>query len=203
MQFKEGDAVRVIDREVTPADTKAGTYYPHLKGLAGVVDKIYDKEICVKVDAESLPVEIRKRHLDIQESMKKKWLNGLSGEARARLTPEERQFSLAYTILVQATDLEKVGEGPKPPSGKKPSPEPKPAKAEAPPKAAPKPAKVESAPKAPKAEVSPKVQAAAKAPAPPKAAAKPPKEHSITPNDLTAAEIAHLKEREKALKGRK
>jgi len=198
MQFKEGDAVRVIDREVTPADTKAATYYPHLKGLAGVVDKIYEKEICVKVDAESLPVEIRKRHLDIQESMKKKWLNGLSGEARTRLTPEERQFSLAYTILVQATDLEKVGpgEGAKPPSGKKPSPaapkaekpspepKPKPAKADAPPKAAPKPAKVESAPKAPKAE-------------------KPTAEHSVTPNELEAAELAFLKERERALKGKK
>ncbi|MCX6374615.1 MAG: hypothetical protein NTU88_01000, partial [Armatimonadetes bacterium] len=124
MRFKEGDYVRIVDREVTPADTKGGMYYPYFRGLAGVVDKIYEKEICVLVDTESLPEGILKRHLDVQESIKKKWLNGLSGEARTRLTPEEKQFQLSYTILVQETDLEKTnpGDKPKPPSAKRPAP---------------------------------------------------------------------------------
>ena len=191
MKFKEGEYVRVISREATPDDAKNGTYYPHFGGLAGVVDKIYEKEVVVKVDDASLPEEILKRHLDIQESMKKKWLNGLSGEARNRLSPEERQFSLSYTILVQVTDLEKAspGEGVKAPSAKKPapkveSPDPEPVapKAEsAPAEPKPKAARAEPAPKAPKAE-------------------KPAEGEPADTNGMSAAEIAFLKEREKAMK---
>ena len=142
---------------------------------------MYDKEVCVKVDPETLPEDVLKRHAEIQESIKRKWLDGLSGEARNRLTPEEKQFKLSYTMLVQAADLEKIKPGPKPSKKETPAPQPaKPAKAQ--------PAKVEKAEKAP---VTPR------APAP----KKPAREVSApVETDLSPAELAFLKQREAALK---
>ena len=180
MKFKEGDYVKILDREVTPTDVKNGNYYPYFRGLAGIVDKIYDTEVCLKVDLDTLPEKILKRHLEIQESMKRKWLNGLSGEARNRLTPEEKQFNLSYTVLVQAVDLEKS----------KPSDKPKPEAAKS--------AKPVSAPaKAASEEPAPEAEAAPKAEKAPKAADKT---DAVTTKDLSAAELAFLKEREEALK---
>jgi hypothetical protein len=111
MAFKEGDCVTIIGREVTAADLKSGLYYQHFSGLAGTVDRIYGSEVCVNVEPESLPEDVLKRHTEIQESIRRKWLNGLSGEARHRLTPEERQFNLAYTILIHEGDLSKAKKG--------------------------------------------------------------------------------------------
>lgn len=111
MKFKEGDYVRIIEREAAPADAKTGTFYPYFCGLAGTVDRVYGKEVCVKVEPSTLPEDVLKRHLSIQESMRRKWLNGLSGEARNRLTPAEKRFELAYTVLVQSADLEKIKSG--------------------------------------------------------------------------------------------
>ena len=196
MKFKEDDYVKIVDREVTPTDVKSGNYYPYFRGLAGVVDKIYDNEVCLKVDLDTLPEKILKRHMEIQESMKRKWLNGLSGEARTRLTPEEKQFNLAYTILVQAVDLEKAkpGDKPKPETVKSAKQVSAPAPVEA---AAEEPdAETEAAPKAKKA---PKV---VKSTSPKKAEAKA-GEAEITSKDLEAAELAHLREREQALKQQK
>ncbi|MDD3152580.1 MAG: hypothetical protein PHE45_06765 [Bacteroidales bacterium] len=113
MKFKEGDYVKVISREQTPEDVKNGTYYPHFGGLCGTVDRIYDDTICIKVDIDSLPKDMMKRHQDVEESIRKKWLNGLSGEARNRLSAEDRRFNLAYTILVSANDLEMAKPAPK------------------------------------------------------------------------------------------
>lgn len=111
MKFKQGDYVKIIDRDQTPTDLKNGTYYPFFCGLAGTVDRIYDGEVCLKVDPDTLPAALLKRHSDIQESIRRKWLNGLSGEARNKLSAEEKRFELAYTILVQSTDLEKAKPG--------------------------------------------------------------------------------------------
>lgn len=111
MKFKAGDYVKVVVREVTQSDLKSGLFYPHFCGLAGTVDRIYDDQVCVRIDPDSLPEDIRNRHFDIQESIKRKWLNGLSGEARNKLTPEEKQFDLAYTILVRSNDLVKAKPG--------------------------------------------------------------------------------------------
>ena len=257
MRFKQGEYVRIVDREATPADAKNGTYYPYFGGLAGTVDRVYDKEICIKVDPESLPKDVSKRHRDIQESIRRKWLDSLSGEARNRLTPEEKRFELAYTILVRSSDLERVKPGEGKPAAIKSARPLKPPKAavpqrkkEAAPKKteAPKPSvkarKAEPAAKAaatqkavkPKAAVKPAAEKSAKtakaaqkpaAKATPKAAAraasKPaaPKKRSVnasaskrgtpkvspdkpvTTADLEAAELAFLKQREKALKGKK
>lgn len=112
MKVQEGDYVRIVEREVTPADLKSGLYYPFFGGVAGTVDKIYENgEAAVKVDLETLPAEMVKRHTEVQDSIKRKWLQGLSGEARNRLTPEEKRFTLAYALLVQDTDLEKATQG--------------------------------------------------------------------------------------------
>lgn len=111
MKFNEGDYVKIVTREQTSADVKNGTFYPYFCGLAGVVERVYDDAVSLKVDCNSLPDGVLKRHLEIQESVKQKWLNGLSGEARNRLTPQEKRFELAYTILVQTTDLEKSAPG--------------------------------------------------------------------------------------------
>lgn len=111
MKIKEGDYVKIIDREPVSADVKNKTFYPYFCGLAGTVDKIYDTEVCLKIDLDTLPEDILQRHVSVQESIKRKWLNGLSGEARNRLTSEEKRFELAYTLLVQITDLEKAKPG--------------------------------------------------------------------------------------------
>ena len=180
-KFNEGDVVQVVSREATPADAKNQTYYPYFAGLTGTVDKVYDSEVCVKVDPEALPADVLKRHTEIQESIKRKWLNGLSGEARNRLTPEEKQFKLSYTILVQATDLEKIKPGPKP--SRTPTDRGEPVKAEIAPTAS----------KAPKPEKP--AEATRKAASP-----KPAKEENT--NGLTEAELAFLKEREEKLKNK-
>ena len=232
MRFKEGDYVKIIERDVTSTDLKNGTFYPYFRGLAGVVDRIYDKEICIRVDPETMPEDVLKRHLDIQESVRQKWLNGLSGEARNRLAPADKQFELAYTILVQSTDLEKIKPGEARPAAIKS------ARPLSPPKAAPeqieapqkptKPRKAEPAaakstavkempkprpakPPAVKAE-PPQAKAAPKPGAVPKVTKPAPaKEVSakkepgkpLTMTDLEAAELEHLKAREKALKRKK
>ncbi|MHB0912549.1 MAG: hypothetical protein ACYC2Y_03770 [Armatimonadota bacterium] len=105
MKFKLGDYVKIVEREQTAADVKSGMFYPHFCGLAGTVDRIYDGEVCVDVDLETLPSAMLKRHRDIQDNIKKKWLDGLSQEARNRLSGADKQFKLAYTILVQDADL--------------------------------------------------------------------------------------------------
>ena len=171
MKFKEGDYVRIVTREATPADVKGGLFYPHFCGLSGVVDRIYGDEICLKVDQDSLPETVRKRHVDVQESIRRKWLNGLSGEARNRLSAEEKRFELAYTILVQSSDLQpaKPGEA-KPAAIKSVKP-------------------ISEAPAA-AAEETPDRKSAAKADA----------SKSVTESDLAAAEEEFLRQRAEAIK---
>ncbi len=119
MAFKAGDRVKIAAREVTADDEKSGLYYSYFGGLTGAVDAIYgDGSICVNVDLESLTAQARDRHLEMQEAERKKWLDGLSGEARNRLTPEQRQLKLSYKVLVSKNDLEPA-KGGKPEGGKK------------------------------------------------------------------------------------
>lgn len=117
--FKAGDRVRLATRELTPDDEKNGLYYSYFGGLTGVVDAIYgDGTSCVNVDLDSLSGPTRDRHLAMQEAERKKWLENLSGEARNRLSPEQKQLRLSYKILVNAKDME-PSKGPKPESGKR------------------------------------------------------------------------------------
>ena len=105
--FKTGDGVRIKTRELTADDSKTGLYYPFFGGLEGVVDCVYDDgSICVNVDIETLGEEARKRHLAMQEAERKRWLEGLSGEARARLSEEQRRLKISYKLLVSKNDLD-------------------------------------------------------------------------------------------------
>jgi hypothetical protein len=104
-KIQPGDTVSVATREYTPADQKSGLYYPHYAGLSGTVLKVYAEEASVLVDREALPKDILKRHEDNEKAMKAKWLDGLSDEARNRLTGAEKQFGLNYAILVSLNDL--------------------------------------------------------------------------------------------------
>lgn len=94
-QLKEGDAVQVVDREATPADEKNSIFFNHFRSLTGTIEKVYpDKRATVVVDIDSLPEEIRDRHQELTRAAKQKWLDGLSAEARNRLTAEEDRKSV-------------------------------------------------------------------------------------------------------------
>lgn len=117
--FKAGDRVQVASREVTPDDEKSGLYYAYFGGLTGSVDTVYDDgSVCVDVDLESLSHAARDRHIAMQEAERKKWLEALSGEARNRLSPEQKQLKLSYKILTSNKDVEPL-KGGKPGGGKR------------------------------------------------------------------------------------
>ncbi len=104
--FNEGERVQIVDRESNADDVKSGLFYNHFRGLTGTVQKVYStQEIAVEIEQESLAEAVAARHLDVQETMKAKWLDGLSEEAKSRLTDKERDFKLRYTLLVHANDL--------------------------------------------------------------------------------------------------
>lgn len=104
--IKEGDRVQIADRAATADDVKSGLFYNHFRGLTGTVQKLYStEEVSVQIELEALPEAIATRHRDVQEQMKSKWLDGLSEEARNRLTDQERDFRLHYTILVAPADI--------------------------------------------------------------------------------------------------
>ena len=104
--FKEGDRVRIVDRPMTDEDIKSQLFYDHYRGLTGKVQKVYGTdEIAVEVEPDALLETVSARHLEVKEQMKAKWLNGLSEEAKGRLSDAERDFQLRYTVLVMAKDL--------------------------------------------------------------------------------------------------
>lgn len=107
MAFKSGDRVKIVTRDVAADDVKAGLYYEYFGGLTGVVDRVYDDgSVCVDIDLESLNEDMRERHLAMQETERKRWLDNLSGEVRSRLTEDQRRLTMNYKILVSAKDLE-------------------------------------------------------------------------------------------------
>ncbi len=123
MAVKAGDTIIVAARKVTPDDAKSGLYYSYFGGLTGTVDRVYpDGSVCVDVDLDSLSEEARARHVEMQEAERRRWLDGLSDEARNRLTAEQKQLRMSYRILVSNRDLEVA-------KGGKPSPERRPVEA--------------------------------------------------------------------------
>jgi len=102
----EGALVRLAARETTPADVKSQLFYPYYGGLTGTIAKIYaDGTAAVTIDPQSLPEEIRTRHQKGTEGMRQKWLDGLSDEARNKLSAGEKKFALRYSLLVGIGDL--------------------------------------------------------------------------------------------------
>src|SRR5579872_2458140 len=114
--IKEGDRVRILAREQTEDDIKSALYFGHYAGLTGNVQKVYSKqEVAIEVEPESLTRDMRKRHDEVRDQMKTKWLDGLSEEGRNKLTEREKDFNLRYVVLVALQDLEKAGAKPAPP----------------------------------------------------------------------------------------
>jgi hypothetical protein len=104
--LKEGDHVIIADRPATAEDIKSGMFYNHFRNLTGIIQKVYsDAEIAVEIDEPSMAEDVEQRHSEIREAMKAKWLDNLSDEARNRLSEEERNFKLRYTVLVARRDL--------------------------------------------------------------------------------------------------
>lgn len=109
-ELKAGDAVQVVDREATQADEKASQFFNYFRNLTGTLERVYnDGKATVVVDEDSLPAEILERHKELTEKARSKWLEGLSDEARNRLTAEEKQFRMRYSILVRLEDLTRKG----------------------------------------------------------------------------------------------
>ncbi len=106
LRLKEGDAVRIVDREPTQADLRSGLYYNHYRNLAGTVFKLYgageSQQAAVDVGLESLPVEVAARHREVTDQMRA----NLTGEARRGSGPGgENEFRLRYVVLVSSADL--------------------------------------------------------------------------------------------------
>lgn len=102
----EGATVRLADREPNAADHKSGLFYPHYRNLTGTVAKLYvDGTATVLADLNSLPSDIRARHVAGTEAMRQKWLDNLSDEARNKLSAAEKKFSLRYSLLIGTVDL--------------------------------------------------------------------------------------------------
>jgi len=105
LKFKDGERVRIIEREPGTPDPKALTYYPFFKNLTGKVIKSYDdNSIALDIDRSSLPEDIRQRHELSETGMREKWLAGLGEEEREKLTEKAKRFRLRYTLLVSAND---------------------------------------------------------------------------------------------------
>ena len=105
-QYKEGDRVQIADRTATADDAKSGLFYDYFRGLTGTIQKIYaTDEAAIEIEPESLDEAVARRHGDVQEQMKSRWMDNLSEEARNRLEPAERDFRLRYSVLVTLKDL--------------------------------------------------------------------------------------------------
>jgi hypothetical protein len=109
-QFKEGDRVQVVDREATAEDAKSGLFYDHFRGLTGSIQKVYPSgEAAVEIELDSLGEALAQRHNDVQEQMRNRWMDGLSEAERSRLSDQEKDFRLRYTVLVTTQDLAAPG----------------------------------------------------------------------------------------------
>ena len=106
-KLSEGDPVVVAKRDQSAADVKSGLYYSHYGGLTGTILKIYGEEASVLVDKDTLPSDMEKRHSENEKAMRQRWLDGLSEEARNKLSASEKAFGLNYAVLVSLTDLTK------------------------------------------------------------------------------------------------
>jgi hypothetical protein len=105
MPFKSGDRVRVVTREVTEEDRKTSRYYPHMAGLSGMVQNVYDDQtVGVQVDLPTVNEVTRKVHATAAERMRSK----ITDEQKKLYTKEEAEFIPNYVLLVQESDLEKA-----------------------------------------------------------------------------------------------
>ena len=107
-KWNEGDRVRVVRRDVTADDRKENRYFEHMAGLVGVVQNVYQNEVAVKIEEDSLSKVTRDVHAEATRRMREKFLSNVSDEQKKQLTKEELEFNPHYVLLVQNGDLEKA-----------------------------------------------------------------------------------------------
>ncbi len=107
--WKKGDRVRVITRDVTEEDRKKNRYFEHMAGLVGTVQSFYsDAEVSVLMDLDALGTVPTAVHKTATQRMRDKFVANISEEQKKSLTKEELEFTPHYMLLVQADDLEKA-----------------------------------------------------------------------------------------------
>lgn len=98
--------MRIADRDATSEDAQSGLFYNYMRGMTGVIQKVYTaQEAAIEIDTDTMPENIAIRNHEVQEQMRTKWLDSLSEEGRNRLTDQEREFKLRYVALVSTKDL--------------------------------------------------------------------------------------------------
>ena len=106
-KLKEGDKVRIVQREVLGEDRRSQRYYDHMAGLTGTVQNIYGpEEVAVMIDTATLGAVPRDVHKEAVRRLREKFLSSVSEEAKQKLTPEELNFTAHYMLLVRSEDLE-------------------------------------------------------------------------------------------------
>ncbi|MDO8586656.1 MAG: hypothetical protein Q7T82_06405 [Armatimonadota bacterium] len=205
-QVKVGDHVHIADREPNPNDSKSGLFYGYFRNLTGVIERVYeDNTVCIDVNIDSLPDDVRIRHKEMETAARDKWIGGLSQEQRSRLTERDKQFTMSYKVVVSAADVNPAGKGPAKNVAKTAKAEASSSSPEKPVSAPAKPAPSESSEpsveqQAAKAVGKPKPAATAAAakkpekgtPAAPKGAETEPAPKRVTAKDLSTAEREYL-----------
>jgi hypothetical protein len=107
--WKEGDQVQIVTREVTDEDRKANRYFSFMAGLTGTIQNIYgDDQIAVKIDPPSLNERVSGLHKASNKRMREKFLDRLPEEHKKQLTKEELSFEANFMLLVRSADLVKL-----------------------------------------------------------------------------------------------
>jgi hypothetical protein len=108
--WKEGDRVCIVTRPATDEDRKKNRYFPHMAGLSGTVQNVYEtNEVAIKIDVAGLSDISADVHRTAVARMREKFLNNISEEQKKQLTAEELNFNAHYMLLVQSSDLQKIG----------------------------------------------------------------------------------------------
>lgn len=106
-KHREGDLVRVVTRTVTAEDRRTNRYFPHMAGLVGTVENVYEgDEVAIRVRRETMTRATAEVHELAATRMRAKVAADLSEEARKLFTKEEMEFDVHYVLLVQGQDLE-------------------------------------------------------------------------------------------------
>jgi len=106
-KVKEGDRVRVVNRELTDQDRKVYGFFEHMRGMTGTVENVYTtNEVAVKVDLDSLPKIPSDVHKEGTKKMRERL--ELSEEAKKLLTKEELEFVPHFMLLMRDVDVEKI-----------------------------------------------------------------------------------------------
>ncbi|HLO99279.1 MAG TPA: hypothetical protein VK171_11840 [Fimbriimonas sp.] len=109
MKLKEGDRVRVLNREVTEDDKKNRRFYAHMAGLSGTVQNIYNaEEVAVRIDESAMSKISTEVHTEATARMRSKLIESISEVQRKELTKEELEFDTHFMLLFDSNDLEKI-----------------------------------------------------------------------------------------------